>query len=84
LGADLYFSLIHRLTHKYLYKGWHEKHHKHVNELTGLLLYEGHMIDDYLMALSKFTGMIFYGFLCYNFMPCFFVTNISEFLAIIN
>ena len=28
LAADLYFSLVHRLTHKYMYKGYHEIHHK--------------------------------------------------------
>ena len=48
------------------------------------MLYEGHLLDDYFMAVSNFIGLFFNGFLCYYFWPSLVITNLSGMLGVIN
>jgi sterol desaturase/sphingolipid hydroxylase (fatty acid hydroxylase superfamily) len=68
LLSDLLFSPMHRATHSpLLYKQHHKSHHEYTNKLTALVLYHGHLLDDWLMPLTTTVGGFFYTFLLSQF-----------------
>jgi len=57
LFSDFFFSPMHRFVHSpKLYKAWHKEHHSYTNDLTALVLYHGHLGDDFLMPFTTAIG----------------------------